>query len=59
MLISDSELTIAETAQRFGYDNPSKFSAAFRDIMGMTPQNTEKDRIILMGKDKNGPSAGF
>lgn len=42
MLISDSELTIAETAQRFGYDNPSKFSAAFRDIMGMTPQNYRK-----------------
>ena len=26
-------------AQRLGYDNSSKFSAAFRDIMGMTPQN--------------------
>ncbi|MBP0975112.1 MAG: AraC family transcriptional regulator [Oscillospiraceae bacterium] len=26
-------------AQRLGYDNASKFSAAFRDVMGVTPQH--------------------
>ena len=39
MLISESGTTIAEIAQRLGYDNASKFSAAFRDVMGVTPQN--------------------
>lgn len=37
MLISES-VTVAEVAQRLGYDNASKFSAAFRDVMGSTPQ---------------------
>ncbi|MCR5541228.1 MAG: AraC family transcriptional regulator [Ruminococcus sp.] len=39
MLISERSLNIADIAQRLGYDNASKFSAAFRDIMGVTPQN--------------------
>ena len=39
MLISEGSTTIAEIAQRLGYDNASKFSAAFRDVMGSTPQN--------------------
>ena len=38
MLISE-KLTVAEIAQRLGYDNASKFSAAFRDVIGVTPQN--------------------
>ncbi len=39
MLISEQNLHISEIAQRLGYDNASKFSAAFRDVMGVTPQN--------------------
>lgn len=39
MLISERSLNIADIAQRLGYDNASKFSAAFRDVMGVTPQN--------------------
>ena len=39
ILISENQLHISEIAQRLGYDNSSKFSAAFRDVMGMTPQN--------------------
>lgn len=39
MLISEKGLNIAEIAQKVGYDNASKFSAAFRDVMSMTPQN--------------------
>jgi AraC-like DNA-binding protein len=39
MLISENQLHVSEIAQRLGYDNSSKFSAAFRDVMGMTPQN--------------------
>ena len=39
MLISDRRMNIADIAQRLGYDNASKFSAAFRDVMGVSPQN--------------------
>ena len=39
MLISDRRMNISDIAQRLGYDNASKFSAAFRDVMGVTPQN--------------------
>ena len=39
MLISERSLNIADIAQQLGYDNASKFSAAFRDVMGVTPQN--------------------
>ena len=39
MLISEKNVNISEIAQRLGYDNASKFSAAFRDIMGVTPLN--------------------
>lgn len=39
MLISERKVNISEIAQRLGYDNASKFSAAFKDVMGLTPQN--------------------
>ena len=39
MLISDWRMNIADIAQRLGYDNASKFSAAFRDVMGVSPKN--------------------
>ena len=43
MLISESSSTVAEIAQRLGYDNASKFSAAFRDIIGVSPQSYRRD----------------
>ena len=43
MLISEEGVTVAEIAQRLGYDNASKFSAAFRGIMGASPQNYRRD----------------
>jgi AraC-like DNA-binding protein len=39
MLISARGMNIADIAQQLGYDNASKFSAAFRDVMGISPQN--------------------
>ena len=47
MLISDKELNISEIAQRLGYDNPSKFAAAFRDVMGASPQNYRRKQEDL------------
>ena len=43
MLISDRRMNVADIAQRLGYDNASKFSAAFRDVMGVSPQNHRRD----------------
>ena len=47
MLISDSGITVAQTAQRLGYDNTSKFAAAFKDVMGTTPQSYRKSQEEL------------
>ena len=37
VLLRESDLPIAEIAQRMGYANPSKFSAAFREATGYLP----------------------
>ena len=37
LLKNDSNLKISDVAESVGYDNPSKFSAAFKDVMGLTP----------------------
>lgn len=37
LLAQKKELKIGEVAAMVGYDNPSKFSAAFRETMGITP----------------------
>lgn len=46
VLIRQPNMKIGEIAALVGYDNPSKFSAAFRETMGMSPlqyrNNTQK-----------------
>jgi len=42
LLLSDRSRLIADIAQNVGYDNASKFSAAFRAVMGVTPQDYRK-----------------
>lgn len=37
ILVSNSEISIAELAGTLGYDSPSKFALAFRRVMGMSP----------------------
>ncbi|MBO5609637.1 MAG: helix-turn-helix domain-containing protein [Eubacterium sp.] len=37
LLKIDSNLKISDVAESVGYDNPSKFAAAFKDVMGLTP----------------------
>ena len=37
LLKSDSSLKVSDVAEMVGYDNPSKFAAAFKDVMGLTP----------------------
>ena len=36
-LLCETELTVLEIAGNFGYDNASKFAAAFRAVMGASP----------------------
>lgn len=38
MLITEPHLNIGEIAYAAGYENQSKFSAAFKSVMGITPQ---------------------
>lgn len=38
MLISEPTLSIGEVGDMAGYENQSKFSAAFKTVMGVTPQ---------------------
>ena len=35
--LRETNQTVLEIAGRFGYDNASKFAAAFRSVMGVTP----------------------
>ena len=42
LLVQDSHMKINEIAALVGYDNPSKFSAAFRETMGVTPLEYRK-----------------
>ena len=38
LLVSESALSIGEIGSVAGYENQSKFSAAFKSVMGVTPQ---------------------
>ena len=37
MLLQDKAKEIQEIASCLGYENPGKFSSAFRSVMGMSP----------------------
>lgn len=39
LLKKDENIKISDVASSVGYDNPSKFAAAFKDVMGVTPVN--------------------
>lgn len=41
-LLAETDSTIAEIARRIGYENPNKFSSAFRQFRGMTPTQYRK-----------------
>lgn len=41
-LLTESRLSVAEIAHRVGYENPNKFSSAFREVYQMTPTEYRK-----------------
>ncbi len=46
-LLVQTELPVIDIANRVGYSNPSKFSAAFSRYAGMTPQQYRKSNIRM------------
>ena len=42
MLRQDSKKGIAEIARAVGYESPSKFATAFRQVIGQTPMEYRK-----------------
>ena len=40
--IEETEYSMAEIAGMLGYDNPSKFAAAFRSVVGCSPREYKK-----------------
>ena len=47
LLMEDSKVEIQEIALKMGYENPGKFSSAFKSVMGVTPA---KYRILTWKK---------
>ena len=43
-LLRETGLSVLEIAGRLGYDNASKFAAAFRAVMGVTPLHYRKGK---------------
>ena len=41
-LLRNTDLSIIDIANKVGYSNPSKYSAAFYQLMNMTPQQYRK-----------------
>lgn len=44
LLKKDRSLKVSDVAESVGYDNPSKFAAAFKDVMGITPLEYKQKR---------------
>lgn len=44
LLVTERKKRIIEIASAVGYDNPSKFAAAFKEIFGMTPAEYRNNR---------------
>ena len=42
LLMEDSKVEIQEIALKMGYENPGKFSSAFKSVMGVTPAQYRK-----------------
>lgn len=43
MLVT-TNLSIAEISGKLGYENPNKFSSAFKEIIGQSPTEYRKNR---------------
>ena len=46
LLLREREMSVAEIGSRVGYDNPGKFTAAFKKLMHLTPSEYRRERGI-------------
>ena len=44
--LKTTDMSVAEIASAFGYDNSSKFSRAFREVMGVSPTECRKSIFL-------------
>jgi AraC-like DNA-binding protein len=47
LLLLEASLTIAQVAERVGYEHQSSFAAAFRERVGMTPRDYRQHRAPI------------
>lgn len=50
MLLQDKEKEVQEIAASVGYENPGKFSSAFRSVMGLSPAEYRFRKETFDGK---------
>lgn len=43
-LLITTEMSVAEISGRLGYENPNKFSTAFKEVLGLAPSEYRKKR---------------
>lgn len=46
-LLCQTDRTVLDIANQFGYENGSKFAGVFRDVMGVTPVQYRNDCLVL------------
>ena len=51
-LLSQTERSVTEIARQVGYENPSKFAAAFKEMTAMSPTQYRNGRSILPGRQR-------
>lgn len=56
LLLLEASLTIAQVAERVGYEHQSSFAAAFRDRVGITPRAYRQHRAPLSMPLPTGPA---
>ncbi len=47
LLLQQTDMTVLEVAGHFGYDNGSKFAKAFKDTLGMTPNEYRNSKLFF------------
>ncbi len=45
VMLKTTDDSIGEISSAMGYDNPSKFSAAFKEIIGIAPRDYRKSIV--------------
>ena len=55
-LLRTTDMKVIDIAEEVGYSNASKFSSAFRDVMGVNPKYYQMEHNSFCKKSKDGTS---